>query len=391
MSNPNAAALLLQQQQQLAYAQQLYYSNPQLYAYWLQQQQQQQQPLPSAQAQTVTGSANVHGVPGAAQPAQQPVYTPEQLAYYQQYQQQYAAQFAQMQLYSQQMGAVVSAAIGAPSTDSAATAGAVGVVAPVTTKTTAAAAAAKAAPIGIVMAGGQVQVPGAPGGDDDNSKDGELKPPEPQENFMELWRSQETMNLPEAVYKNVRISGFYVQELRLLQRYDDVVNIAKKSIKYCEPWIGQSRNPSALWCVLWKCFKLRLTRRQVEALLRSQQSPYLRVLGLLYVRFAALPEVQWELYDALLHDNEEVVLTAVTRLRCTVGQFTHDLIVKSKIFDIIMPRIPVPIHKRWLEELNAAGSFRARHGGGGDDEASGSHERSPPPRSRARSRSPVRY
>jgi pre-mRNA-splicing factor 38B len=194
------------------------------------------------------------------------------------------------------------------------------------------------------------------------------------------------MNLPEAVYKNVRISGFFVQELRLLQTFDEVVNVAKKNIKYCEPWIGQSTNPSALWCVLWKCFKLRLTRRQVESLLRSQQSPYLRALGLLYIRFCALPDTQWELYDSMLFDDEEVTLTAVTKNKCTIGQLTRDLIVKVKIFDIIMPRIPVPIHKRWLESLGLL-SGNTNKPRDRDRDRDRSHS---PPRARARSRSPTR-
>jgi hypothetical protein len=216
---------------------------------------------------------------------------------------------------------------------------------------------------------------------DDASKD-EIKPPEPQANHMELWRSDTTMNLPEAVYKNVRISGFFIQELRLLQTFDEVVNVAKKNIKYCEPWIGQSTNPSALWCVLWKCFKLRLTRRQVESLLRSQQSPYLRALGLLYIRFCALPETQWELYDSLIYDDDEITLTAVSKTKCTIGQLTRDLIVKVKIFDVIMPRIPVPIHKRWLESL---GLLTTTGNKARDRDRSQS-----PPRARARSRSPTK-
>jgi hypothetical protein len=212
----------------------------------------------------------------------------------------------------------------------------------------------------------------------------DIKPPEPQANHMELWRSDTTMNLPEAVYKNVRISGFFIQELRLLQTFDEVVNVAKKNIKYCEPWIGQSTNPSALWCVLWKCFKLRLTRRQVESLLRSQQSPYLRALGLLYVRFCALPDTQWELYDSMLYDDDEITLTAVTKTKCTIGQFTRDLIVKAKILDIIMPRIPVPIYKRWLDALGLLSD-----GTSAKKPAQQSSERSRD-RSRDRSRSPQR-
>ena len=148
-------------------------------------------------------------------------------------------------------------------------------------------------------------------------------------------------------------------------------------------------------CVLWKLFKLRLTRRQIDQLLRSRQCDHFRALGLLYVRLCVKPEQQWKFYQETLYDDTEVVKTAVRKDKITIAQLTQDLIRKNKFFNVILPRIPVPMQRRWIAELDDSNKDAAydEHGGGDRAASGGSRRRARSPgyrRERSRSRSPGR-
>jgi len=214
-----------------------------------------------------------------------------------------------------------------------------------------------------------------------------------------IWRSNVTFNMPEIMYKNIKLSGYYVQELHLLADFNELREKAKRDIKCLEPWVGSSRNPTTIWCILWKCFKLGLTKKQVNNMLHSQQSIYLRALALLYVRFCVEPDTQWELYQDSLYDEDQVRITAKKDTTISIAQFCHDLISKNKFFDVMLPRIPVPKQRKWMKAL-------ADMENGGDGEldvveeqeiitapndskpSSRNRSRSPKSSSRARSRSP---
>ena len=46
---------------------------------------------------------------------------------------------------------------------------------------------------------------------------------------------------------------------------------------------------SSAYCLLFKLFTLKLTRRQVQAMLNHVDSPYIRGLGFMYIRSARPP------------------------------------------------------------------------------------------------------
>ena len=45
---------------------------------------------------------------------------------------------------------------------------------------------------------------------------------------------------------------------------------------------------SSAYCLLFKLFTLKLTRRQVQAMLDHVDSSYIRGLGFMYIRFSSL-------------------------------------------------------------------------------------------------------
>lgn len=69
--------------------------------------------------------------------------------------------------------------------------------------------------------------------------------------------------------------------------------------------VGGGGIVSTAYCLLYKLYTLKLTRKQVVGLITHQDSPYIRALGFMYVRYTQTPQdlLNWY-YDYL--DDEEV-------------------------------------------------------------------------------------
>ena len=54
-----------------------------------------------------------------------------------------------------------------------------------------------------------------------------------------------------------------------------------------EPWsAGTARHPSSLFCILMRMLDYRLTHKQMQTMLTHRDSPYIRCVGFLYLRYA---------------------------------------------------------------------------------------------------------
>ncbi|CAN0220874.1 unnamed protein product, partial [Hapterophycus canaliculatus] len=63
---------------------------------------------------------------------------------------------------------------------------------------------------------------------------------------------------------------------------------------YCDhvaPWApGTSRVPSSAFCLLMKLFVMKLTRAQMNEILVHEDSPFIRAIGFLYLRYTCPPK-----------------------------------------------------------------------------------------------------
>jgi pre-mRNA-splicing factor 38B len=82
--------------------------------------------------------------------------------------------------------------------------------------------------------------------------------------------------------------------------------------------VGTGGIVSSAFCLLFKLFTLRLTRKQVNGLLHHRDSPYIRGLGFLYVRYTQPPADLWEWFEPYL-DDEEVRRLLLAHCKCGGG------------------------------------------------------------------------
>ncbi|XP_046845881.1 pre-mRNA-splicing factor 38B-like isoform X2 [Xenia sp. Carnegie-2017] len=109
--------------------------------------------------------------------------------------------------------------------------------------------------------------------------------------------------------------------------------------------VGAGGIISSAFCLLYKLFTLRLTRKQLNGLINHNDSPYIRGLGFMYIRYSQPPADLWEWYEPFLEDEEEIDPKAGGGCTITIGQMVRSFLLKLDWYDSLFPRIPVPIQK----------------------------------------------
>ncbi|KAJ3399261.1 PRP38 pre-mRNA processing factor 38 domain-containing protein B, partial [Chytriomyces hyalinus] len=101
---------------------------------------------------------------------------------------------------------------------------------------------------------------------------------------------------------------------------------------------------STAFCLLYKLWTLKLTVKQIEGLVDNADSPHIRAMGFIYLRYVCDPHELWAWFGDYLEDDEEVQIESGIRPRVvTIGKVVRDLIMESKWLGTILPRIPVSI------------------------------------------------
>mmetsp|Transcript_21454 Transcript_21454/g.55757 ORF Transcript_21454/g.55757 Transcript_21454/m.55757 type:complete len:543 (-) Transcript_21454:126-1754(-) len=169
-------------------------------------------------------------------------------------------------------------------------------------------------------------------------------------NAMELWGNQTTFNIEKVLHQNI-LASEYFKSLFALKTYNDVVNEIYRECDTLEPWASQLRVPSTAYCLLLKFFSMGLTEKQIVGLLDHTDSPYIRGVGFLYLRYACPPKRLWEFFSSYLDDEEEIILDKMQTKKTTIGGLVRMLLQESHYCGSIMPRIPVPVMRDIQKKL----------------------------------------
>jgi pre-mRNA-splicing factor 38B len=122
-------------------------------------------------------------------------------------------------------------------------------------------------------------------------------------NTLPLFGNKETMNINNMIITNIRQSRYFKTDLFELKTFHQVVDEIYYRVTHLEPWEKNSRKlagqvgmcagvrgvaaggiVSTPYCLLFKLFTLKLTRKQVNVMLNHLDSPYIRGLGFMYIR-----------------------------------------------------------------------------------------------------------
>ncbi|XP_075156426.1 pre-mRNA-splicing factor 38B [Haematobia irritans] len=189
-------------------------------------------------------------------------------------------------------------------------------------------------------------------------------------NTLPLWGNEGTMNLNPLILANIQSSSYFKVHLFKLKTYHEVVDEIYYQVKHMEPWERGSRKTSGqtgmcggvrgvgaggivstAYCLLYKLYTLRLTRKQVNGLINHTDSPYIRALGFMYLRYTQPPGDLYDWYEDYLQDEEEIDVKAGGGQTITIGQMVYQFLTKLDWFSTLFPRIPVPIQKQIEKKL----------------------------------------
>lgn len=102
--------------------------------------------------------------------------------------------------------------------------------------------------------------------------------------------------------------------------------------------------PSTAFCILVRLFTLRCTDKQMKLMLDHVDSPYIRCIGLLYLRYGSDPSTLWAWYEPYLYDEEPVQISQ-GKADTTVGKFIRSLLSDLEYHNTRLPRLPVAIER----------------------------------------------
>ena len=141
-----------------------------------------------------------------------------------------------------------------------------------------------------------------------------------------MYRARHTSRYFVICIQSPKVTQLFSQnELFEMRTFHEVVDEIYYKVDHLEPWAAGSRKTagrsstgmcggvrgvsaggvtSSAFCLLYKLYTLKLTKKQVLCLLNHCDSPYIRGLGFMYLRFTLPPAMMWDWFEPYLDDEE---------------------------------------------------------------------------------------
>jgi len=167
------------------------------------------------------------------------------------------------------------------------------------------------------------------------------------------------MNLNAMLVENIR-SHDYFKGLSELPTFEEVVDQIYYDATYITPWrpgthkaqraagmcsglrgVSNAGVPSTSYMLLFKLFCLQLTKGQLTRLITHKDSPYIRAIGFLYLRYTCDPKALWGWFEPFIDDPEPFAPVGQGGEVISMGRFVRKLITELDFFDTLVPRLPV--------------------------------------------------
>lgn len=193
-----------------------------------------------------------------------------------------------------------------------------------------------------------------------------------QKNTLPIYGNKDTMNINPMILSNIQGSAYFKEDLYKMKTFHEVIDEIFYKVEHLEPWEKGSRKlagqvgmcggvrgvaaggiVSSAYCLLYKLFTLRLTRRQVQAMQNHVDSPYIRGLGFMYIRYCQPPSDLWDWFEPYLDDPEEIDLKAGGGFKTTIGALCRMMLIKLDWFGTMLPRVSVTISKTLQQKLTS--------------------------------------
>ena len=90
---------------------------------------------------------------------------------------------------------------------------------------------------------------------------------------------------------------------------------------------------------------LRMTAHQMDLTLKHVDSPFIRAVGFLYLRYAGVPEDMWKWIEPYLHDDEIIQVEQRSGSSIPMGEYVRRLFSERDYYGTPLPRLPVAVER----------------------------------------------
>jgi len=183
------------------------------------------------------------------------------------------------------------------------------------------------------------------------------------------------MNLNPLLAQTIRTHDYF-KGLAEMRDFNTVIDEIYNRVESLQFWMTGSRRsvsqgmqdrgvsgagvPSTPVVLLYKLYCLKLTRKQLRLMLNHKDSPYIRGLAVLYLRFVCDPKELWGWLQPFVQDEEKLSEMGDGR-ETTLGRFVVRTLLEIEHLekDVRMPRLPIPVHRDITAKLVERGLTRA--------------------------------
>uniref|UniRef100_A0A061RVA8 Pre-mRNA-splicing factor 38 n=1 Tax=Tetraselmis sp. GSL018 TaxID=582737 RepID=A0A061RVA8_9CHLO len=145
---------------------------------------------------------------------------------------------------------------------------------------------------------------------------------------MEVYGNKQTFNFEEVLRKNI-VDSDYFRSIQAYQTWTEVIDEIYETVESVEPWLtGNARGPSTAFCCLFKLCSMKLSRREINDTLSHPDSPYIRAVGFLLLRYICNPKEIWSWVSSYVDDPEEFKPSPYGA-SITMGAFLRDLLLSQ--------------------------------------------------------------
>lgn len=117
-------------------------------------------------------------------------------------------------------------------------------------------------------------------------------------------------------------------------------------------FLGAAKTPSTAFCLLLRLCTIRCSEKQMRLMLNHGDSPYIRCIGFLYLRFTSDPSRIWNWFEPYLYDNESVrVHSNQNKPGMTIGEYVRLLVTDMDYYGTLLPRLPLVLEREMKVKL----------------------------------------
>jgi len=186
-----------------------------------------------------------------------------------------------------------------------------------------------------------------------------------------VMKEEDTFNLHPTLLRSLCTSQYFLKLCQTIHDWNALVDAIYYDVSHVEPFMiqgsgtGAVKVPSQAFCLLLRLFTLRCSEKQMHLMLTHADSPYIRCIGFLFLRYVADPNTLLSWYKPYLFDEESVQVVCSShakssKVASTIGSFVRSLLQNMDYYGTLLPRLPISVEKNIKDHLAVADGIERR-------------------------------